>query len=361
VAADPNCRRSAARSGEHPVQAAAIPAAHSLRPSARGARAWLWLTVGLTAGAFLAAVLLAPPASASPGRGLAWLLFTGSSAHVAATAWFYTLPQVRAHVRGNRTRYICAPLGLIAGAGVIAAALPPADLEFWLLPFFGWQFFHYQKQNLGLAALAASAQRVRPLRPGERRPLLISGLAGIAGLLARPGLLHLTVRLGMEPLRPAAAVVFAAAVAAGLAAVARRPAAERPAGFCVTYLISLVFSLPIFVFGSPYAAVAGMTIAHGLQYLLLVALVAAGPGDGRGRIAGVLALCNIALIGGALLAAASHLHGSPPALRLLFGAYLGALMAHFVIDAGLWRMRAEFPRAFLTSRVPYLMPGRTPG
>ena len=42
----------------------------------------------------------------------------------------------------------------------------------------------------------------------------------------------------------------------------------------------------------------------------------------------------------------------------MFGAYLGAVMAHFVIDAGLWRLRDPFPRAFLAERVPYLVPAR---
>jgi len=49
------------------------------------ARAWLWLTIALTAGAFTVAAALAPPASAAPGRGLAWVLFVESSAHVAST------------------------------------------------------------------------------------------------------------------------------------------------------------------------------------------------------------------------------------------------------------------------------------
>jgi hypothetical protein len=31
-------------------------------------------------------------------------------------------------------------------------------------------------------------------------------------------------------------------------------------------------------------------------------------------------------------------------------------MAHFVVDAGLWRMREQFPRAFLGSRLPWLIP-----
>ncbi len=83
-------------------------------------------------------------------------------------------------------------------------------------------------------------------------------------------------------------------------ALLRRRAADRPAGFCAMYLMALLFSLPIFVFRSPYAAVGGMTIAHGFQYLLLVGLVAAGNRRGTARLLGVAVFCNIALVGGAL-------------------------------------------------------------
>ena len=69
-------------------------------------------------------------------------------------------------------------------------------------------------------------------------------------------------------------------------------------------------------------------------------------------------LANVALVGGAVLNAASHLHGAAWAGRLAFGAYLGAVMAHFVIDANLWRLRDPFPRAFVASRVPGLLPAR---
>jgi len=37
------------------------------------------------------------------------------------------------------------------------------------------------------------------------------------------------------------------------------------------------------------------------------------------------------------------------------GASLGAVMAHFVVDGGLWRLREEFPRSFLGARVPFLV------
>jgi hypothetical protein len=322
------------------------------------ARAWLWGTVALSAGAFAGAVVLAPPASAAPIRGLAWLLFLGSSVHVAATGWLYTLPDVRAHVTARPLRYVWIPAGLVVTGAVAAAAVSPAAMAWLLLAYFAWQFFHFQKQNLGLAALAASVHRVRPLNRAERRALMGAGGAGILGLLAHPGLLQLRVRPAAGELFIVAGLLFAAGAGFGVVALVRRPAADRPAGFCVMYLMALLFSLPIFVFRSPYAAVGGMTIGHGFQYLLLVGLVAAGNRRGTSRWLRLAGFANVALVGGALLSGASHLHGFPPAIRLVFGAYLGVVTAHFVIDAGFWRMRDPFPRAFLARHVPGLAPPR---
>jgi len=321
-------------------------------------RAWLVGTLTVTLAAFAVAVALAPPASTPPVRGLAWLLFVGSSVHVASTGWLYTLPEVRGFSREHRTRLVLLPAGLILATALLAGALAPATMAWFLLPYYAWQFFHFQKQNLGMAALAASSRRAAPLRPVERRALMTAGYAGIAGLIAHPGLLQLRLdpRLGL--IYPAAAAVFAGAVGVGVMTVARRPGGG--VAFRAVYLTSLCFFGPVFAFGSPYAAVGGMTIAHGLQYLLLVGLVAAGNGQLPGRALRLAILCNVALVGGAVLSAASHLHGAAFAGRLAFGAYLGTVMAHFVLDASLWRLRDPFPRAFLASRVPGLLPPRVP-
>ncbi|WP_460339609.1 hypothetical protein [Actinoallomurus acanthiterrae] len=331
------------------------------RPRTGYPRVWLWATVGLTAGAFATAVLMAPSASTAPARGITWLLFVGSSVHVAATGWLYTLPQIRAHARRHRTRYVWTPIGLIAASAVIAAAVSPSTLVWLLLPYFAWQFFHFQKQNLGMAALAASSNRVTGLRPYERRALALAGWAGVAGLMAHLGLLRLRVDPGIGAVFPVVAVLFAGAVGMGLVALARRPRAERPGGFCFVYLTSLLFSLPVFVLDSPYAVVGGMTVAHGLQYLLLIGLIAAGGGQGTRRLRMLAILCDIALVGGVALSAASRLLDAAPAGRLLFGAYLGVLMAHFVVDAGVWRLRDPFAREFLASHVPYLVAPRSGG
>jgi hypothetical protein len=316
------------------------------------ARVWLWTSALLTLLALGAGAVLAPASSGA----LVWLLFLGSSVHVAATGYLFTVREVREHVRAHRGRYIVTPLCLVLSAALLAGALHSVEMDWVLLPYFCWQFFHFQKQNVGLVALAAKALHIAAPGPADRGPLVLSACAGIAGLVAHPFLLQLHLAAHVGAVFEPAFVLNLVALAGGLRALARRPRRDRPPGYCVVYLSSAGFFLPIFLFRSPYAAVAGMTIAHGVQYLLLVGLIAGSPGHCSSRRFGVAAFANIALIGGIALATASHLHGGPAALRLLFGAYLGLVMAHFVVDGGLWRLRDPFPRSFLSSRVPFLVP-----
>src|SRR6266849_9453287 len=102
------------------------------------ARAWLWITVALTVGALACAIALAPPAGAPPALALSWLLFTGSSVHVASTAWLFTVPAVRAYAGQHPVRFLWVPLSLIVIASAAAAATSPASFQWLLLPYFGW-------------------------------------------------------------------------------------------------------------------------------------------------------------------------------------------------------------------------------
>jgi hypothetical protein len=317
---------------------------------------WLWATVACTIGAFVAAIVLAPASSVPAPAALTWLLFLTSSVHVASTGFLFSFPQVRRMVAANPRRYLTAPAVLVVASGAAAVLVSHSTLVWLLVAYFAWQQWHYQKQNLGIAALAALALGLRPLDATERRVLLVSGAAGIVGLVAHPSLLQLDAHPNTGPLFAAASAVFIAAVLTGLVSLVRRASTDRPAAFTTMYLASLLFSAPVFVFSSPYAAVGGMTIAHGLQYLLLVGMVGAGMERGLTRLTAVALCANIALIGGALLSGASHLHSSGIGLRLIYGVYLGLVMAHFVVDAGLWRLRDPATRSFLSARLPYLVP-----
>jgi hypothetical protein len=326
------------------------------RPGLAGMRrAWAPATLLATICPFVLAVWLAPTAGAAPVAALTWLLFVGSSVHVAATGWFYTVPEVRVHMFSHRARYLWTPAALVAGLAATAPLLSASALTAVLLAFFAWQFFHFQKQNLGVAALAARSSGSGVLTQWERRALAAAGVGGIVGLVGHPTLLQLATNRHSDLVFDLGAIVFGAAALFGIAAVLGRPARSRSPGFALLYLSGLIFFLPVFVFSSPYAAVAGLTIAHGLQYLLLITLLAAAPGTGGSAGISMLVLINVALLLGLALNRASHLHDATGIGRAVFGAYLGLSTAHFIVDAGLWRLRDEFPRAFLTRRLPYLL------
>jgi len=166
-------------------------------------------------------------ASTAPVRGLTWLLFLGSSVHVASTVWLYTRPEVRRHAARRRQRYIWSPICLVIASAIVAATLPRETEAWLLLPYFGWQFFHFQKQNLGIVALAASAYCSSSLTRVERKALVVAGIAGIAGLMAHPGLMQLGVHYRLGWLTDSAFLLFATSVTVGLAAFARRSTHDR--------------------------------------------------------------------------------------------------------------------------------------
>jgi len=301
-------------------------------------RRFPWIVGAVTVGG------LVIPAVAAPGSGLMPLLFVGSSVHVAATFALFTFADVRRHARANPRRYLIAPLALTIAAATTAALLPSYALQATLLGFFGWQLWHYQQQNLGLAALAARALGQPPLTSTERRSIKTAAIAGILALVAHPQVTQLV------DIRPPAALTMAAHAAAWVLLATALLTQRRPLA-----VLAVAFPLPLLLTTSPYAALGGMTLAHGLQYLLLVGLVLAGPAEKSARIpeATLLLTAVLAIAGG--LTTAAHLHHGPAATRAVFGAYLGIVMTHFVVDAGLWRFRDPFPRQWLGRRLPTLL------
>lgn len=325
--------------------------------NARAGRAWQWTMVLVTGGALISAAALAPSRSGRPDDLLVWLLFVGSSVHVASTGWFITSPEVRRHaVTNDRPGLIVLPLCCVAACGIAALLIPVHLLNWLLLAVLAWQFHHFQKQNLGLVALAASSAGLCGPRPLERRVIMFAGLCGIAALLSDPRLLQLDTYRPLGAVTAIACMGYVAALVLGTLALLRGRG-RRPASSCALSLTALLFPLPIFIFRSPYAAVSGMTIGHGLQYLILMGLVAQGGRTAGRRHREFARICAIALAGGLALSAASHLHMSgSAALRGVFGLYVGLVCAHFLVDARLWRLSRPFPRAFLGGRLPFLVP-----
>lgn len=355
--------------------AADVGTAHPLglplaaRPARRYAEHFGWTVVVVTIGAILVGALAGPRAGATPAVPVAWLFFVGSSVHVAATVGLFSFAGVREHARHHAGRYLVMPGSLLMAAMAASLVLPSQAMSLLLLGFFMWQFWHYQKQNLGLASLAMASARLPALSRVERRCIGASGVGGILALVAHPSILQL-VAWRPGPSLAAATHLVAELVLAGCAVTATacalrrwRAAAATPAAITVT-LLAVLFPVPLVLTSSPYAALGGLTLAHGLQYLLLVGHVMAGPPTHRGASPSptvLVAVAALVVAAAGALATASHLHGGRDATaRLLFGAYVAAVMTHFVVDAGLWRLRDEFPRRWLGVRIPQLL-GRPTG
>ncbi len=282
------------------------------------------------------------------GEALGWILFLASPVHVVATGCLFTFPELRDEARRHRLRYVWLPAAILAASATTAACLGPRQLAWLLLAFFAWQVWHFQKQNLGLVALAA--RRCGTARPGlrERRALGTAACCAIAGLVSHPRLLGLGLDTGLQFLTPIAAVAYiATVVAGGIGSVQRSLHGAVSAG-------ALLFWVPVFLFHSPGMAFGLLVVLHGAEYLWLVGIVLRGPHPVRVRLDRLSAMILIVLGAGALLSLASHLHTQGTALRWLYGAYLGVVMWHFLVDARVWRLRDPVTRAFLGSRLPSL-------
>jgi hypothetical protein len=323
-----------------------------------------WSVTGITVGGVIVCGLAGPSAGAAPAAPLAWLLFVGSSVHVAATLGLFSFAEVREHARRHPPRYLLAPGALLASTVALCLSLTGNAKALGLLGFFAWQLWHYQKQNLGLVSLAFASSRLPSLRRGERRCILASGIAGVLALVANPSALQIV------DWRPAASItatahslavlVIGASIAAATVVTGRRWAtATTTAQTAAVYLVAVSFPLPLLLTRSPYAAIGGLTLAHGLQYLWLVGNVVSGPPSACRRpveVARLITLATVIVAAAGVLAALSHLHADARFLgKMLFGAYLAVVMTHFVVDAGLWRLGEEFPRRWLSRRLPQLL------
>jgi hypothetical protein len=257
------------------------------------------------------------------------LLVVAYAGHVAVTGWLWTDRDVRQLAQRRPWRLVAVPA------------------------------------DLGLVSAVAGRWGSSALRTSERRIVAVAGGCGTAELFARPALLGFSQHALAPPLAGALASVaetgLAVCVATALVCWAR---STRPAPVAAAHVLTVAFMAPVFLFRTPAAAVTGMVVAHGLQYLWVVGwrMLASqhprrGGHDGRRTVVAIVAL---AVGGGSVLAAMSELHSARGAvLHLLYGTYFGIVMAHFAVDGVVWRRSKRPLRAW--SRTGPLLPSPVPG
>ena len=329
--------------------------------------------------------------------------FLGGPGHVALTTWFFADPVARDHFRVHPLRYLWVPLALIVGTTAAYAVWQEREPTRWINLFFScWLLWHYQKQNWGVHSF------VSRVASGESASKLEEWILKIAVIGGTTGAIH-SANFGAGTAFEAHSTT---AFQAGMAITALLPVLivvaittvpslrTSPLRLC-TLLVTSCFFLPVFIFADPGNAVLTYGLAHGLQYLVFMSYVAGATANGEEAAISPAAVAaatrGTSPLGGvatATRAASSPVASTPHAtttpnptaarpgivtlvvsllgvgffltvcgdvtlvrqwnLLPLFGLSMGITMAHFVVDAGIWRLRDEFPRRYVGAAFPFL-------
>jgi hypothetical protein len=93
----------------------------------------------------------------------------------------------------------------------------------------------------------------------------------------------------------------------------------------------------------------GYAIAHGMQYLVFMGVLGIGK---RPALASLTMLAGISTLGGLLLNATVMAADATDLSYgyAIYGAFVGIVMTHFVLDSSLWRLRERFQRGYIRQK-----------
>ena len=295
------------------------------------------------------------------------LLFLGT-AHVPATIFFYIDRDFSEIVRKHKARYIYFPIVLTITTGLLFAFANATVQAYILLIFWGWQAFHYGRQNTGIYSFVSIATRGAPSDKYERIMIELGTYCGIIGtfkilgMAVAPSYLHgffeLLYRLG--------SVIFVAILIASIVVYVRNFKQATPL-LTIFYFTLVCFFLPVFLSTDMNVAFYSYAIAHGVQYILFMTVVSLNfepqAAAKKFKIANAVKLILLTALVGLLFYRAIDLKGfetftaNASLMRIvdfLLGAILGATMAHFVIDAGAWRLSQTLQRTYIGKRFGFV-------
>jgi hypothetical protein len=292
------------------------------------------------------------------------LLFLGG-AHVQATLFFYWDREFRGIIREKRSRYIYIPLILILGSGLIFVIANQVIQTFLFLGYWAWQTYHYGRQNVGIYSFASIAQNIR-VPKSERLALELATYCGILGTLkvlgtgVVPGYLEPAV----ESLYLAGFYGLIAVCIFGTVAFLRNAGRSRLVRGLFFFTL-LIFFLPLYLSDNLLISFSSYAIAHGFQYLVFMTFVSLNAREKDTGFArrSLIALGAVTLVIGFICYRLADLRGYElisqhrylaTLLDFLVGAVFGGTLAHFVIDAGAWRLRSAAPRAYMAKRFGFI-------
>jgi hypothetical protein len=311
--------------------------------------------------------------STAPVQNTKAVLLLIGAIHVPATCLLYIDRDFLRLIPANRSRYLYLPIALSIGAGVLFAFGGLASQMCVYLMFWAWQAYHYGRQNIGVYSFAAMAQGWRP-RQAEKRVLQMATACGVCGTFkilgmdVAPGYLH-----GMfDALYRAGYWAFIGVLLFSIQVFLknRKDFSPTKALFFFTFVL---FFFPIFLWSNVDGAFFSYAIGHGAQYMVFMTVLSINIGKNGGRrdvsrsmmAVGVFVML-VSIVGyyATNLKGSDWAGGSPTWGRLLdfmVGIGVGTTIAHFVIDAGAWRLSQSSTKDFVARRFAFLFGDRLPG
>lgn len=295
------------------------------------------------------------------------LLFLGT-AHVPATIFFYFDKDFSEIVKKHRARYIYFPILLTISTGFLFAFASTTVQAFILLTYWPWQAFHYGRQNVGIYSFVSIATRGTPSDKYERIMIELGTYCGIIGTFKILGMAVAPTYLhgSFELLYQLGGVIFVAVLLASIVVYVRNLKQTTPL-LTIFYFTLVCFFLPVFISTDMNVAFFSYAIAHGVQYILFMTVVSLNfEPEGlskRFKIANAVKLFIIIALVGFVFYRAVDLKGvefftaNASLMRVvdfIIGAILGATMAHFVIDAGAWRLSQTLQRTYIGKRFAFV-------
>jgi hypothetical protein len=299
------------------------------------------------------------------------LLFLGG-AHVQATLFFYADSEFGQIIHANKYRYIYAPLALMAGSGVLFALANPVAQAYLFLFFWAWQTYHYGRQNVGIYSFASVAESTRATR-AERLALELATICGILGTIKVLG--EGTVPVYLQPIVDILYLVglygLIGVFIFGII-VFFQNSKQSSILRGLFFFTLLAFFVPLYLSNNVLISFSSYAIAHGLQYLVFMAVVSLNSSETPTVTPwrGLLKMACLTLIFGFICYRLADLRGvefinshvaAGKLLDFMVGVVFGGTLAHFVIDAGAWRLRKADSREFMVKRFGFLFDQRTKG
>ncbi len=348
-----------------------------LAPLLTGRSFLLFMALATLGPVLLAALHLAIPGSVGlAGSNTLRVLELLAAPHVFTT--LYLLVDARELVGVPRpllTLLVIPALLMIATAAILVASPLWMVTGFMLFyTFFG--MWHFGRQNFGVVAFATRISYRRPMGRFERHAL---NAGNIAGLLAgyhifapvmftlKPQTWPLDLSV-IDPvfslLRYGGLAIYAVLIPFTLYYLVTNWRRHEPFAL-VIFLGCVFFFLPTYLSTDPLLVLVAWAVAHGLQYVLILGLHAAGratgqPADSSGRFSvWPLLLFALVVIGGVVLWRVSgriQMDGDDTQIRVAVSAVVAITLAHYWVERYLWKFSSPERRAWLEQSFRFLSP-----